>query len=118
MAAIPHSRFLAGTKSSSVLIIYIFLNFSLLDIINIVWCLLVNVIVDPIAVKDIQDLINELTKIGIGVLITDHNVRETLQICHRAYVMKSGSLLASGTSEEIKDDINVKEHYLGEDFNF
>ena len=74
--------------------------------------------VDPIAVKDIQDLINELTKIGIGVLITDHNVRETLQICHRAYVMKSGSLLASGTSEEIKKDINVKEHYLGEDFNF
>ena len=74
--------------------------------------------VDPIAVKDIQDLINELTKIGIGVLITDHNVRETLQICHRAYVMKSGSLLASGTSQEIKKDINVKEHYLGEDFNF
>ena len=74
--------------------------------------------VDPIAVKDIQDLINELTKIGIGVLITDHNVRETLQICHRAYVMKSGSLLASGTSEEIKKDINVKEQYLGEDFNF
>ncbi|HKM19011.1 MAG TPA: LPS export ABC transporter ATP-binding protein, partial [Aliarcobacter sp.] len=73
--------------------------------------------VDPIAVKDIQDLINELTKIGIGVLITDHNVRETLQICHRAYVMKSGSLLASGTSQEIKNDINVKEHYLGEDFN-
>ena len=74
--------------------------------------------VDPIAVKDIQDLINELTKIGIGVLITDHNVRETLQICHRAYVMKSGSLLASGTSQEIKNDINVKEHYLGEDFSF
>ncbi|MCT7462943.1 LPS export ABC transporter ATP-binding protein [Aliarcobacter cryaerophilus] len=74
--------------------------------------------VDPIAVKDIQDLINDLSKIGIGVLITDHNVRETLQICHRAYVMKSGSLLASGTSEEIKKDINVKEHYLGEDFNF
>ena len=74
--------------------------------------------VDPIAVKDIQDLINDLSKIGIGVLITDHNVRETLQICHRAYVMKSGSLLASGTSQEIKNDINVKEHYLGEDFNF
>ena len=74
--------------------------------------------VDPIAVKDIQDLINELTKIGIGVLITDHNVRETLQICDRAYVMKSGSLLASGTSEEIKNDARVREHYLGEDFNF
>lgn len=74
--------------------------------------------VDPIAVKDIQDLINELTKIGIGILITDHNVRETLQICHRAYVMKSGSLLASGTSEEIKNDARVKEHYLGDDFKF
>lgn len=74
--------------------------------------------VDPIAVKDIQDLINELTKIGIGVLITDHNVRETLQICNRAYVMKSGSLLASGTSEEIKNNASVKEHYLGDDFKF
>ena len=74
--------------------------------------------VDPIAVKDIQDLISELTKIGIGVLITDHNVRETLQICNRAYVMKSGSLLASGTSEEIKNDPRVKEHYLGDDFKF
>jgi lipopolysaccharide export system ATP-binding protein len=74
--------------------------------------------VDPIAVKDIQNLINELTKIGIGVLITDHNVRETLQVCHRAYVMKNGSLLASGTSEEIKTNSDVKEHYLGDDFKF
>ena len=74
--------------------------------------------VDPIAVKDIQNLIKELTKIGIGVLITDHNVRETLQVCHRAYVMKNGSLLASGTSEEIKTNSDVKEHYLGDDFKF
>ena len=74
--------------------------------------------VDPIAVKDIQEIIHQLTKIGIGVLITDHNVRETLQICDRAYVMKSGSLLASGTSEEIKNDSKVREHYLGEDFSF
>jgi lipopolysaccharide export system ATP-binding protein len=74
--------------------------------------------VDPIAVKDIQDIIHQLTKINIGVLITDHNVRETLQICDRAYVMKAGSLLASGTSEEIKNDTRVREHYLGEDFNF
>ena len=74
--------------------------------------------VDPIAVKDIQNLINELTKIGIGVLITDHNVRETLQVCHRAYVMKNGSLLASGTSEEIKTNSDVKEHYMGDDFKF
>jgi lipopolysaccharide export system ATP-binding protein len=74
--------------------------------------------VDPIAVKDIQLIVASLIKRGIGVLITDHNVRETLQICHRAYVMKSGSILANGTSEEIKTNHLVKEHYLGEDFNF
>ncbi len=74
--------------------------------------------VDPIAVKDIQEIIHELTKIGIGVLITDHNVRETLEICDRAYVMKNGSLLASGKSEDIKSDGSVREHYLGENFSF
>ena len=74
--------------------------------------------VDPIAVKDIQGIIHQLTTIGIGVLITDHNVRETLQICDRAYVIKSGSVLASGTSEEIKNDTIVREHYLGSDFTF
>ena len=74
--------------------------------------------VDPIAVKDIQSIIANLKKIGIGVLITDHNVRETLQICNRAYVMKAGSVLASGTSDEIKNNHLVKEHYLGEDFTF
>lgn len=74
--------------------------------------------VDPIAVKDIQEIIHELTKIGIGVLITDHNVRETLEICDRAYVMKSGSLLASGNADAIKSDGSVREHYLGESFSF
>ncbi len=74
--------------------------------------------VDPIAVKDIQSIINDLTSRNIGVLITDHNVRETLQICNRAYVMKSGSVLASGTAEEIKENQLVKEHYLGDDFSF
>ena len=74
--------------------------------------------VDPIAVKDIQEIIDQLTKINIGVLITDHNVRETLEICHRAYVMKAGTLLASGTSDEIKNDDRVREHYLGENFSF
>ena len=74
--------------------------------------------VDPIAVKDIQEIIHQLTKINIGVLITDHNVRETLEICDRAYVMKAGSVLASGTSEEIRENQLVKEHYLGEDFIF
>ena len=74
--------------------------------------------VDPIAVKDIQEIIHQLTKINIGVLITDHNVRETLEICDRAYVMKAGALLASGTSDEIKNDTKVREHYLGENFSF
>ena len=74
--------------------------------------------VDPIAVKDIQGIIENLTQIGIGVLITDHNVRETLEICDKAYVMKSGSVLANGTSDEIKNNPLVKEHYLGEDFMF
>jgi lipopolysaccharide export system ATP-binding protein len=74
--------------------------------------------VDPIAVKDIQGIIADLVKRDIGVLITDHNVRETLQICNRAYVMKAGTVLASGTAQEIKEDPIVKEHYLGEDFTF
>ena len=74
--------------------------------------------VDPIAVKDIQNIIKQLTNRGIGVLITDHNVRETLQICHRAYVMKAGAVIASGTAQEIKDNDTVREHYLGKDFTF
>ena len=74
--------------------------------------------VDPIAVKDIQGIIKQLTQRGIGVLITDHNVRETLQICDRAYVMKAGAVIANGTAQEIKDNEIVKEHYLGKDFTF
>lgn len=74
--------------------------------------------VDPIAVKDIQNIIKQLTSSGIGVLITDHNVRETLQICDRAYVMKSGEVLAKGTAEQIKENETVREHYLGKDFSF
>jgi lipopolysaccharide export system ATP-binding protein len=74
--------------------------------------------VDPIAVKDIQSIIKQLTEKKIGVLITDHNVRETLQICDRAYVMKAGSVLASGNASEIKENQTVREHYLGKDFQF
>lgn len=74
--------------------------------------------VDPIAVKDIQSIIKQLTARGIGVLITDHNVRETLQICDKAYVMKAGAVLASGTAQEIKENTIVREHYLGKDFTF
>ena len=72
--------------------------------------------VDPIAVLDIQTVIKQLVSYGIGVLITDHNVRETLDVCDRAYVIKSGELLASGTSDEIGQNSDVRKHYLGEDF--
>jgi len=72
--------------------------------------------VDPIAVMDIQMVIKQLVSYGIGVLITDHNVRETLDVCDRAYVIKSGSLLASGTSKEIGQNADVRKHYLGEEF--
>ena len=72
--------------------------------------------VDPIAVMDIQNVIRQLVSYDIGVLITDHNVRETLDVCDRAYVIKSGTLLASGTSEEIGQNADVRKHYLGETF--
>lgn len=74
--------------------------------------------VDPIAVIDIQNIIKQLVELDMGILITDHNVRETLGICDRAYVMRSGHMLATGTSEEIKNDENVRKHYLGEHFTF
>jgi len=74
--------------------------------------------VDPIAVIDIQNIIKQLVELDMGILITDHNVRETLGICDRAYVMRSGEMLATGTSEDIKNDVNVRKHYLGEHFTF
>ena len=72
--------------------------------------------VDPIAVNDIQSIVRDLSDLGIGVLITDHNVRETLAICDRAYVIKDGELFAGGTAKEIASDPNVRKFYLGEDF--
>jgi len=72
--------------------------------------------VDPIAVIDIQNVIRQLLELDIGVLITDHNVRETLGICHRAYVMYEGALMAEGTSQEIASHPEVIKHYLGEHF--
>jgi lipopolysaccharide export system ATP-binding protein len=74
--------------------------------------------VDPIAVLDIQSIIKQLVDLDMGILITDHNVRETLSICDRAYVMRSGEMMASGTSDEIANDENVRKHYLGENFTF
>lgn len=72
--------------------------------------------VDPIAVLDIQKVIAFLKERKIGVLITDHNVRETLGICDRAYIISEGHVLAKGRSEEIIDNEKVREVYLGEHF--
>ena len=72
--------------------------------------------VDPIAVLDIQKIIRFLRERGIGVLITDHNVRETLGICDRAYIINDGTLLAAGNPGELVDDENVRRVYLGENF--
>lgn len=72
--------------------------------------------VDPISVIDIQRIISHLQQRGIGVLITDHNVRETLGICERAYILSDGGLIAEGTAEAILQNQQVKEVYLGESF--
>lgn len=72
--------------------------------------------VDPIAVMDIQRIIGFLKQRGIGVLITDHNVRETLGICDRAYIISEGSVMASGVPKDIVENENVRRVYLGEHF--
>ena len=72
--------------------------------------------VDPISVLDIQRIVRHLAERGIGVLITDHNVRETLNICARAYILNDGAVIAAGTPEEILDNEHVREVYLGENF--
>ena len=72
--------------------------------------------VDPLSVIDIQRIIRHLAERDIGVLITDHNVRETLGICVRAYILNDGNLIASGTPDEILANQHVREVYLGEDF--
>lgn len=74
--------------------------------------------VDPIAVLDIQNIIKQLVELDMGILITDHNVRETLGICDRAYVMRSGEMMAYGRSEDIIENEDVKKYYLGENFSF
>jgi lipopolysaccharide export system ATP-binding protein len=72
--------------------------------------------IDPIAVADIQDIIRHLRDKGIGILITDHNVRETLGICDRAYILKDGKLEVEGTAEEIASSEVARKFYLGENF--
>lgn len=72
--------------------------------------------VDPIAVKDIQGIVQHLRARDIGVLVTDHNVREMLGICSRAYILAEGRVIAEGTPEEIEQNRQVREVYLGHDF--
>ena len=72
--------------------------------------------VDPLSVQDIQRIIKHLSEKGIGILITDHNVRETLDICSRAYIVSQGSVIAMGTAEQILANPQVREVYLGQDF--
>jgi lipopolysaccharide export system ATP-binding protein len=72
--------------------------------------------IDPLSVLDIQRIIRELTSRGIGVLITDHQVRETLGVCNRAYVVNQGQVIASGSAEEILANPQVREVYLGQSF--
>lgn len=73
--------------------------------------------VDPIAVEDIQNIVSKLIEKNIGVLITDHNVHETLSITHRAYLLFEGSILKAGTSDELAEDEHVRKVYLGENFS-
>ena len=72
--------------------------------------------VDPVSVADIQQIITYLSNRGIGILITDHNVRDTLGICDRAYVVNEGTIIAQGTPEAVLDDPGVREVYLGRNF--
>ena len=74
--------------------------------------------VDPIAVADIQGLVRHLTRRGIGVLITDHNVRETLGLIDRAYIMHAGAVLTHGSPQDIVDNADVRRFYLGDQFSF
>lgn len=72
--------------------------------------------VDPISVTDIKKIITDLRNRGLGVLITDHNVRETLDVCERAYIVGKGKIIATGTPKEVMNDEHVKRVYLGEQF--
>ena len=74
--------------------------------------------IDPIAVADIQSIVSQLKNRGIGVLITDHNVRETLSITDRAYIINEGKIISSGSPHQIVPDEKVKQIYLGDQFSF
>ena len=72
--------------------------------------------IDPLAILELKKMLNYLKSKGLGILITDHNVRETLGICGRAYILSDGSLIASGSPQEILENHHVREVYLGQEF--
>ena len=72
--------------------------------------------IDPLAVNDLKKLIFKLSSDGVGILITDHNVRETLLITNKSYVLSEGKILANGSSSELADNLIVKKYYLGDNF--
>jgi lipopolysaccharide export system ATP-binding protein len=72
--------------------------------------------IDPVTVLDIQRIIVQLKEAGIGVLVTDHNVRETLRVTDRAYIINNGRIFRAGTPEELGNDLEVKRIYLGDNF--
>ena len=74
--------------------------------------------IDPLTVRDLQELIRELSRSGIGVLITDHNVRETLSVTDRAYIVNRGRIMAKGTPADLSDNPEVRRVYLGDTFRF
>jgi lipopolysaccharide export system ATP-binding protein len=73
--------------------------------------------IDPIAVAEIQEIVARLRERGLGILITDHNVRETLRVTSRAYIMYQGKILVEGTSDELATDPQARRFYLGEQFS-
>ncbi len=73
--------------------------------------------VDPLSVADLQDIIRDLKKKGLGILISDHNVRETLQVCDFAYIMNSGKILTSGAATDIIESVVARKMYLGDNFH-
>ena len=72
--------------------------------------------IDPIAVMDIQKIMAQLCERGIGIIVTDHNVRETLSICDRAYIIKDGRIIMEGSPADVAEDPTVREIYLGQNF--
>ena len=73
--------------------------------------------VDPLAVYDVQQIIRDLKQKGLGVLISDHNVRETLQVCDFAYIMNNGQILTSGVAADIIESVVARKMYLGDNFH-